>query len=275
MLRDCINSIEAEIEYELDMRGILEKKLARLENLKDKKLIATKMRGKVLYYLYQHRDGVEKRKYLNQKETSLRERIQLKFYLEEAIKRCNSNIDKLDSVLEPLKEIDPKHVSEDAPLAYREQRLAHQIFYGFTSDDEWKNEKLKNRRVYDDEETYIRTHPHIAIDGTRTRSKSEAAIIQLLYSKKIPHVYETTMHVNGVLREPDFVLLDTKTGREYILEHLGMMGDDDYRRKQYKKLGEYIEDGYTPNERLILTFEDKSGYINLQRISEIIDLIMK
>ena len=82
------------------------------------------------------------------------------------------------------------------------------------------------------------------------------------------------MYLGNKLKWPDFIIWDKKHNRELLIEHLGLMGDEDYREDQNEKIKLYIEEGYVPNVDLLLTYNDKNGNINVPAISRMIDAIM-
>lgn len=60
--------------------------------------------------------------------------------------------------------------------------------------------------------------------GERVRSKSEKIIADKFYIKKIPYRYEYPVSLKdyGTVH-PDFIVLNKRTRKEYLWEHLGMM----------------------------------------------------
>ena len=59
----------------------------------------------------------------------------------------------------------------------------------------------------------------------------------------------------GIVRYPDFTLLDIAHHRIVYHEHLGMMEDAEYRKAALSKLKEYAQSGIFTGKNLILTSE--------------------
>ena len=92
--------------------------------------------------------------------------------------------------------------------------------------------------------------------GERVRSKSEKIIADKLFEMGIPYRYEYPIYLKryGTVY-PDFLLLNLKLRKEFLLEHLGMMDDPTYCTKALEKINTYEKNGIFPGERLLLTFE--------------------
>lgn len=92
--------------------------------------------------------------------------------------------------------------------------------------------------------------------GERVRSKSEKIIADKLYSENIPYRYEYPLEVPsfGVLY-PDFTILDMKNRKNIILEHLGMMDDEEYANKAVGKIQTYAKNGWILGDNLLVTME--------------------
>lgn len=271
MLSDCINSISMELDYQKKVLKLFKTRLAKLQDHKDT-LLLMNQHGKNRYYVSREIDGKKCRLYLNKTELEYRKELQERYYLERAVELCRKNIEMLDLVKDSYYSIDPADVIRNAPLAYREQENATRLTYGYESESTWKKKKLAEKAKHSVPfPDYLR---HIAGDGTVTRSKSEALIIDLLNMKGIPYVYDYPLDLGSKTKWPDFVILDKKHKRELLIEHLGRMDDKDYREDQTEKLGLYIQAGYVPNVNLLLTFDDKNGNINVPAINRMLDAIM-
>ena len=272
MQANLINALDEELESQQNWLKKIEGRMKMLEHLGNYVLIASMQRGLVRYYIRDKSNEGAQRKYLGEKQTSLRKNLQELYFLREAAPRCRKNIEMLELVIDSYNSVDPDEVVSGAPLAYREQQNANYLMYGYGSELRWKQRKLNYKKKFkvpcEDELV------HVAGDGTITRSKSEALIIDLLNRKNIPYVYDFPMYLCGILKWPDFIILDKRNNREIVIEHLGKMSDTGYRNKQAEKLGLYIDSGYVPNENLLLTFDSRDGNINVPAISRMIDAIM-
>ena len=106
-----------------------------------------------------------------------------------------------------------------------------------------------------------------SLKGERMRSKSEVIIANLLYTLGIPYRYEYPIKLkNRKTIYPDFIILNVNTREEYIYEHMGMMGDENYAAKNVSKINELIESDYFPGENLLLTFESVDSPLDIQAV---------
>jgi len=102
------------------------------------------------------------------------------------------------------------------------------------------------------------------------RSKSEADFIAKFVELGIVFRYEWPTWINGYDNHvfPDFRILNTKTGEEYIVEHFGKMDDQNYVFKQGDKLDKYLQNGWLPGKNLFLSYETKATPFTLQDAEE-------
>lgn len=131
---------------------------------------------------------------------------------------------------------------------------------------EWKRGKSSRRNSFKLAEKVI-----VARNGLRVRSKSEEIIVNIFEEFEIPYVYEAVMVIEGELIYPDFIVLNVRTGKEYIYEHCGMIDDPTYvERNLLRKLELYAKDGIFLGDRLLMTFETNSHPLNELYLREFI-----
>jgi hypothetical protein len=111
---------------------------------------------------------------------------------------------------------------------------------------------------------------HKTKDGTQVRSKSEVIVYNMLLDAGHNPIYEKKLVLNdGINVLPDFTL-DTEKGTVYW-EHLGMLGDYNYRMDWERKQKTYAENGITiENGKLIVSKDELSGAIDTQMIDQLI-----
>ena len=109
------------------------------------------------------------------------------------------------------------------------------------------------------------------VRGINVRSKSEALIAFGLDMHKIPYRYECRLPIKRPEIYPDFTILQPNTGNIIIWEHFGMMDHPDYVHKASAKMHTYIENGYYPNENLIVTFETQNKPLGSAKVSWVIN----
>lgn len=119
----------------------------------------------------------------------------------------------------------------------------------------------KGKSFLEDDKTEFYT-----IKGERVRSKSEKIIADELYRNGIPYKYEMPMELEGwkkkVLIYPDFTVLNKRTGKKWIIEHLGMMDKPAYYENAMQKVSTYEKNGILLGDRLIVLHETSGTPLN-------------
>ena len=128
----------------------------------------------------------------------------------------------------------------------------------------WMKSPYEQNRKYPEQKIYGTSA------GIHVRSKSESMIVYLLHDYKIPFRYESELELGQVTVYPDFTIRHPKTGKVFIWEHLGMMGDPTYRRNALSKLQLYMEHGWVPSGNLILTYETKEYPLDMAYVEGLI-----
>lgn len=107
--------------------------------------------------------------------------------------------------------------------------------------------------------------------GELVRSKSELMIANKLLKSGIPYRYEAELRLPECTLHPDFTVLNPRTRRVYIWEHLGMVGDADYSANALSRLTLLQRRGYLPGINLILTVESARQPLDSRQIQKVID----
>ena len=128
----------------------------------------------------------------------------------------------------------------------------------------WMESPYEQNRKYPEQKIYGTSA------GIHVRSKSESMIVYLLHDYKIPFRYESELELGQVTVYPDFTIRHPKTGKLFLWEHLGMMGDPTYRRNALSKLQLYMEHGWIPSVNLILTYETKECPLDMAYVEGLI-----
>ena len=111
--------------------------------------------------------------------------------------------------------------------------------------------------------------------GHKVRSKSELDIANQLFLNQITYRYEPQILIGGKVFYPDFEILKVPEQKIFYWEHLGMMGQPEYREHAEYKLEEYRKAGIVPWKNLIITYDDENGGLDSKTISKIIDVFLK
>ncbi|MDB4671138.1 AAA family ATPase, partial [Pirellulaceae bacterium] len=121
---------------------------------------------------------------------------------------------------------------------------------------------------------------HNTARGELVRSKSEVIIANLLHAKKVDYDYEIELTLDGEPQDkfPDFTIEDDDSGEMFYWEHLGMLGNRDYKRRWLEKEQWYRDHGILPhtegggpNGTLIISRDDPKGGIDSSYINRLID----
>lgn len=118
--------------------------------------------------------------------------------------------------------------------------------------------------------------------GELVRSKSELVIADKLFGRGIDYAYEQPLTLpNGRVRYPDFTITDSARGVTFVWEHLGMLGDPEYRKRWERKKAEYQAAGILAweqrggeNGTLIETRDDERGALDAAKIASLIDQVL-
>lgn len=241
----------------------LDKELVLLEEelrkYPEEKLICARDKNRYQWY---RSDGHQK-KYIPKKERGLAETLAVKKYL-----MC-----KKEDLLSEKRAIEfyVRHHKEDVGKAEKllndipYQELLKPYFKNKSEElSEWMNSSYENNSKYPEQLIYK------SCSGNLVRSKSEALIDMLLYTKKIPFRYENALQLGENVIYPDFTIRHPKTGEVYYWEHFGMMDNQTYAKNVFWKMQLYNLHGIVPSVRLLTTFETKEIPLNIELIEEII-----
>ena len=106
--------------------------------------------------------------------------------------------------------------------------------------------------------------------GEMVRSKSELYIADALFQNNIPYHYEMRKTVGNQIVYPDFTVMNPRSGRIYIWEHFGRMGDPKYSADTISKINRYTMNGFVHGKNLLMTFESESIPLNPDVVRAII-----
>lgn len=134
------------------------------------------------------------------------------------------------------------------------------------------------KRHYDSNYVQVSAHGEFMI------SKSEVIIADQLFYQNVPYAYEQAITDDrGITIHPDFTVDNKELGVVFYWEHLGMLANDEYRKKWERKEGWYARNNivhYTKatqdDDRILITTKDKpDGGIDSQEVKQIIEKEIK
>ena len=257
--------------------GIYQMYSKQLENSPPGSLLYQKNHGKDQFLHAFTQDGERIRQCIT-KDCEMIKALAQKEFAQKAVRILAENITVLRNAIDNMVPFDPDDILHSMLKGY--SKLPEDYFFdrsnvsiGMHLDDETKaridrhrewGAQPYNQSRFREEYKTIRTSRGLAV-----RSKSEALIIETLYRwHDIPHRYEQEKVVNGIRINPDITLEDYQQ-EEFYIEHLGMMDDPGYARRNFRKLERYYDAGLVPGDNLILTF-DRRGSINMGMIEAVV-----
>lgn len=185
--------------------------------------------------------------YLGSNDKNLIKQLQQKREFENQLKALNNNIPLLELVIS-------KYISIDS--VFSDIHSGPQVH---ASQNHYKQEEL----IY------------LTSAGIYVRSKGEAIIIDVLWQRRIPFYYEKKLILfdeNGqkVVVYPDITILLSQ--RELLLwEHNGMLSNEEYRRRNNRKMELYFLNGFYQPKNLIVTADGPNGEFSIPDIYRIVD----
>lgn len=171
----------------------------------------------------------------------------------------------LSKALQRMELLDPRQVYE--ALSEKRKLL---VVPEYLPDDEflqrWSSVQYSGKGFREGEKEYY------TAKGERVRSKSETDIADRCYYRDIFYRYEYpwTLSTAGVWF-PDFTVVNVRTRKVYIWEHLGIEDREDYATNNLGKLRIYQQNGFWPGENLILTHETAGRPLTIRDIDAVID----
>ena len=113
---------------------------------------------------------------------------------------------------------------------------------------------------------------HYAKNGMRVRSKSEGTIVDLLLEYEALFRYECKIFLRGLGEiHPDFIILNKRTGEEFVWEHFGKVDDWKYANDMVKRIEAYHFNGYYEGKNLIYTMESSKHPFGARDAKRIIE----
>ena len=202
--------------------------------------------------------------YLNKAHFTLAKNLAQKDYDLRAAKILAKKI----KLLSPLEKTYPQNELEQ--LYERYPQKVQQLIKPLTLSKQeyckqWESVSYKGR-PFDE-----KAPPYTTDKGERVRSKSELIIANALFHSKVPYRYEYPLQIKGIGEfYPDFLCLNTRTGREVLWEHFGLMDEATYRNNAISKLAKYSESGFVPGKNFIYTMETSTTPLNSRFVKKVI-----
>lgn len=247
----------------LEFRNEYEEALKDLSEYKDYYLKKRIIRGRERYYMCQR--GSRKERYIGAGDKGTVVKIKRCVFYTEAIKEIDNNIEAIDQFVNQYDEFFPKKVVSKLNDCYHNVSNIGESKWT-KGAEEWlaeMNASKSKHEPYRPEDLV-----HVAIDGTKVRTKAELQIYNLLVLLGVPFVYEPVIETKYGRVVPDFAIYNERTGEVFFLEHMGMFYNQDYYNRQFAKFKKYASINYTPGNNLIITVDDVKGNFDTTMVAK-------
>ena len=263
-MKDYINLLKRE-QIELDK--VIEKIRASLSNVPEGKLRVAHSNGTVQYYK-RTSPGDMTGTYIKKKDIAEVKALAQKEYDRKMLSVYEKKRRIIDEFIQ-------KYEKTDAENRYKQMNKDRKMLINpYEVDDEtyrtlWESVKYQGK-MFEEGQSEIFTEK-----GERVRSKSEKLIADKLYLLDVPYRYEYPIKIHGLgIVYPDFILLNVKKRKEYILEHFGMMDNAEYCEKAIFKINCYEKSGIFLGDKLMTTFETSNMPIDMRNFEKRIIALM-
>lgn len=245
-------------ELQAEMSGITQE----LRTLPEGKLIITKVSNWEKWYVSLN----GKKKYIPKEERELAEKLARRKFLEARQEDLQKEAEACEAYLKKQE----FHSKTESYLS-NDNRYHTFMFPDCPGDEIIKWFKSEYQRNMEHPENLVFRSP----SGNVVRSKSEMIIDELLFRYKIPYHYEELLQLpNGKLYFPDFKVYSFKRKKFMYWEHLGMMDKDWYVKRAEDKLKNYMNNGFMPQDNLILTMETGDNPLSYEKVESMIKLYL-
>ncbi len=230
------------------LEDLLKEKSKSIANAPDGILMMKKIKGNT--YFFERKESSERSaKYIKRAEEKRAAALAQKEYDELVVGRAEEELNTLYLLMDLYDRGTVEHIFDHmkAPL----QTLVKPVW---KSDEqfeaEWKSVSYEGN-IYNEKAKIYTTAGKVSV-----RSKSEYMIAEALELNHIPYRYEEPIKFGRTTTfYPDFSVLDIRSRKAYLWEHLGMMDDADYANRALDRIVQYEMNGYFPGEQLIITHE--------------------
>ena len=244
------------IDYELSK---LAKKKNKLFSKKIPPVCVFKRKNHFVYYLV---DNNGKKKYVKKQDYDKLKSIFQTGYEQNLYKKLVESRKIIKRFLDKYEENSIRNVYEE--LSEGRKRFINPVV---ESDEDFVR---KWYQMYPDHMNTFDVLPsYVTSNGEKVRSKTEVIIADLFTSMSIPYSYETEFVTeDGKRYYPDFVLLNKRTRKTYVWEHLGLITNEDYASKNFLKLCEYEKSNLKFGENFIISMESDKYPLDIELIKE-------
>lgn len=258
--------LKRELDRQRRMKQTYEERKEKVSDFEGIRMSISKKRNKDYYYLVKD-DGLE---YLGGEKNETVQAIKELRLCKTMLKMTESNIYELESILQNYNWITPETVRAKIPKSYLPLNLNENFEdKRFTKNWQRKMNAIKKSYPIKNPENLIAE----TCDGTRVRSRAEALLYDMFVAMGFVVLYEFPLVINGKTFYPDFLLMNPRTHKLYIWEHLGLWYHEtwgqSYRQEFIQKTMQYAQLGFSLGYNLWTSFESPGGGIYLNPLQEL------
>ena len=210
------------------------------------------------YYTYYIIEDGKEKIYAPKKDKKLRFYMAQKRILEACLQDCRAELCAYECCLQSLQRNPANHLN---------RLLADEGMQKILKQPD-QNAKVKAwlKEPYPKNPNYPEHLTVPTVTGEKVRSKSEAMIVQMLHSMKIPFHYEQQLVLNGQSFYPDFTLMRPEDGKIFIVELFGMIDNPGYAGNTCGKLHTFMANGYYPDVNLLCFYETSDHPLDIVHV---------
>ena len=253
------------LEEQNMLKQIMQKVSRQLEEAPEGTLVVLRRKeGKNEYYCERQMEGTRKREYLNSEKAERIKALAQKKYNSKLLGLIEKKYTALNAFLEGYPADELKDVLGLIPDGIREHvtpiALDDKTFIA-----DWYNRNPGSMN------TYPLSHMYRTNKGEYVRSKSEKIIADIFDKYNVPYVYEPALTLeNGKRIIPDFKILNIRTRKEYVYEHLGMLDSVAYANDSVEKIRLYEKSGYIQGKNIFYSFESSILPLDAETVERIV-----
>lgn len=249
---------EVEQEY-LDIQERLEK--IRVPDVPGN--LEVKQNNHLIYYYQRRLDKKTNkmiRKYIRREEMHIAQQLAQKAYYQKLQRLLEQRLPLIHRLIENFHD-------DELDRAYEDMHQARKALISPIIPTKRENLARWIQKPYSPNPMPKRSAELVTNQGEVVRSKTEKILADLFYDAKVPYKYECPLWLTpNQSIYPDFTFLDPETGEEVYWEHFGKMDDPAYANRSLEKIKLYEAKGIFLGERLLVTFESSTIYLNIEAV---------
>lgn len=207
--------------------------------------------------------------YIRKEDRAIVPRIALRDYYKRTLREAIREKKAIDGYMRGMNGTPPEKVY-DKMSDMRKELISPIILSNEEYAKRWQEETYEQNPYRPENKIYETKR------GEMVRTKSEAMLADMYYELGIPYRYECPLVLHdGQIRYPDFTLLKVSERKLIYHEHMGMLEDPEYRKKNLTKISEYTQSGISFLDNLYLTLETEYEPLNINSIRRTVSALCR